>query len=381
MVDEATRERLAGTIRAAALDRTLWPAVLDALHAAMPGVAVHLFGQAEPYSIPLFTLEAGYDPAQIATYDAHYGALNAWAPSFMSNPAGTVLLSRQMCPDDDLERTEFYQDWIRPQEDIVAGGGAVIDHGPDAVLLMGGNIRRRDRDALEDEWMRLCAWALPRIQHAWRVNCRLAEAAIGARAVRGTDADDGPTPGPGAAEGAALLVIGPGGRIRHHDDAARTLLAAGRPLEVDPIGRLRGPPALARLLAAARAGGSASTRFRHHGGPWWAAAERVRDADFGDWPLAPALGLAGEGVVLLLGPERERPDPAARVAARLGLSPSEGAIALLLAEGLTPEEIAASRGASLHTVRDQIKSACGKLGLRRQLDLAVRAAGAAGGGR
>jgi DNA-binding CsgD family transcriptional regulator len=53
-------------------------------------------------------------------------------------------------------------------------------------------------------------------------------------------------------------------------------------------------------------------------------------------------------------------------------------VALALAEGLTPAEIAEARGASLHTVRNQIKAALAKSGARRQSDLValvVRARG------
>lgn len=78
-------------------------------------------------------------------------------------------------------------------------------------------------------------------------------------------------------------------------------------------------------------------------------------------------------LVLVLGPRRRRLDPAGRIAAALGLTPAEAAVALALAEGMTPEEIAERRGASIHTVRDQIENAMGRIGVRRQLDLAVRA--------
>ena len=45
-----------------------------------------------------------------------------------------------------------------------------------------------------------------------------------------------------------------------------------------------------------------------------------------------------------------------------GLTPAECEVALALAQGLTPEAVAAARGASLETVRGQIKFAKGKMG-------------------
>ena len=36
------------------------------------------------------------------------------------------MFSEAMCTREELEPTEFYNDWVRPQEDIVAGGGALL---------------------------------------------------------------------------------------------------------------------------------------------------------------------------------------------------------------------------------------------------------------
>lgn len=58
-----------------------------------------------------------------------------------------------------------------------------------------------------------------------------------------------------------------------------------------------------------------------------------------------------------------------RVAAKLGLSQTEAQIALSLADGQTIAEIAEARRASIHTVRNQVKSALSKTGSRRQAEL------------
>lgn len=69
-------------------------------------------------------------------------------------------------------------------------------------------------------------------------------------------------------------------------------------------------------------------------------------------------------------------DPAARpdidpeiVAEAFGLTPAEAEVAVLLANGLTAEQVAARKFVGLTTVRSQIKSLFAKIGTNRQVDL------------
>jgi len=52
-----------------------------------------------------------------------------------------------------------------------------------------------------------------------------------------------------------------------------------------------------------------------------------------------------------------------------GLSPAEARVAVKLADGRTPSEIAAAMQVSLSTVRTQIAAVRGKLGVRRQVQI------------
>lgn len=54
-----------------------------------------------------------------------------------------------------------------------------------------------------------------------------------------------------------------------------------------------------------------------------------------------------------------------------GITRAEAEVACALADGLTPAEIAETRGASLHTVRNQIKAAMAKCGVHRAAALAA----------
>jgi DNA-binding CsgD family transcriptional regulator len=63
------------------------------------------------------------------------------------------------------------------------------------------------------------------------------------------------------------------------------------------------------------------------------------------------------------------PGDARALAARFGLTLREAEVALALAGGATAGDIARAAGLSVHTVRNQIKAALAKTGMRRQADL------------
>jgi DNA-binding CsgD family transcriptional regulator len=63
---------------------------------------------------------------------------------------------------------------------------------------------------------------------------------------------------------------------------------------------------------------------------------------------------------------------AAILAAAYGLTPAECEVALQLADGKTTAAIAMSRGVAVGTVRAQIKTILGKVGVRKQIELSAR---------
>ncbi|MDN3718714.1 helix-turn-helix transcriptional regulator [Roseibium salinum] len=74
-------------------------------------------------------------------------------------------------------------------------------------------------------------------------------------------------------------------------------------------------------------------------------------------------------ILLAIKPEASLATLQLRLQEVLGLSQAEAETSLMLADGRTPAEIAASRQVSLHTVRNQIKAALAKSGCRRQSEL------------
>ena len=85
-------------------------------------------------------------------------------------------------------------------------------------------------------------------------------------------------------------------------------------------------------------------------------------------PFGILLGSTERCLLVALSGER-RGDGGETVRGRYGLTGGEMNVALHIADGLTPREIAELRDVSIHTVRNQLKSAMSKMDARRQADL------------
>ena len=86
-----------------------------------------------------------------------------------------------------------------------------------------------------------------------------------------------------------------------------------------------------------------------------------RETEYCAWPVA--------ALVVVVDPRSETGIDPCDVAARLGLTPTEGQVAALLAEGKTVREIASERGCKVTTIRTHVQRMFTKLGIKRQVDL------------
>lgn len=351
--------RIHGLIAAAALDPTRWSETLAAIRAGLPGIRAHMFGYDAATGQHLGMLQSGYDPLYIASYNDHYGDLNAWAPGFFAHPGGTVVHSERMCSREAMQATEFYQDWVRPQENIVAGGGALLFRDAQRMFAIGGNIRDRDREPLEHQWLALVAHLLPHLTQAFEVNRALANMSLELYAA-------GQTGGGGS----AVFLVDRRARILYANTPAWMQVERGTIVRQDRVGRLlftdgRATDALAGFLRPSARRSVATIALPGH-------TARLMDVDPAHLrhdPRGCLVGLGEPVLLLVLAAHRHRADAANAAISAAGLTAAEAAIARGLGEGLTVAQLAANREVSVHTVRTQLKAAMAKLGVRRQAEL------------
>ncbi len=215
--------------QSAALDQRRWIWFLEALSRVAGGICVQLLGHDVRSQVPLGHIVYGYDEDFLDTFDSYYGSINAWAPAFGRMEPGHVFTTDQMVSEAELIRTEFYNDWVRPQDDIIGGAGAVLDRSPARTTLIGSNIPRRHRDKLEEPFRDLLEALLPFLQHSMDVSRMLGNQALEKHVLRA-----GQDP-----ETAAIFGLNGNGQIIFSNSRGESLLTAGEVLHADVRARLR----------------------------------------------------------------------------------------------------------------------------------------------
>jgi DNA-binding CsgD family transcriptional regulator len=361
--------RLTTLMFAAALDDQRWPDFMQELSVVSGDINTHMFGVDSAGPITLDIVESGYDPEYVRSYAEYFGSINPWVTGFMAKPVGESVRSQRMCTLEELVKTEFYNDWVLPQEDIAAGGGAVLFKDESRVFVLGGNIRSKDEERLQDRWLTLVELIVPHLQQALEVARALAGRSLAAAALAQA----------GAEPQSAVLIINERRRIIYSNQAADTMLAKGDTVRVAPGRRVafcnaRAAAALSYAMSHSDERGSmlsSSFQTGTRGGKRYTCRVARIDPSGQDMsPLGTFLSLSGRCTLLTLSAARSaEEDKAARLIGLHGLTQSEASVAERLAAGLTLDEIADERAVSIHTVRNQVKSAMSRLGVRRQSDL------------
>lgn len=360
---------LCAAIGAAALEPQRWQDFVELLHRVTGGVIVHAHGHDALTGTTLAIRGAGYDPEHLRSYEQYYANLNPYVPGFMAVGAGRVLSTDEMIRRKDIRRTEFYNDWLRPQENAVAGGGVVLFQESSRAFALGGSIPERYGDRLEAQWLRLLELLTPHLQQAFEINRALAGARIETFAASQT----------GDALNTAVIALSDDGRILYANPLGRRMLETGNVIRADLAGRIafgnlsRGDQ-IARALHAMRDEAISAPMSFILGESGSTTRYACRTIKISPDLLALSRGslLLGDDepcLVLTLTSLREARRAAPTLKRRFGLTQAEAEVALDIAEGCTPRDVAKTRAKSIHTVRAQIKAAMSKMSVRRQADM------------
>lgn len=360
-IDLATLNRLLFRVYEAALDPRKWQDALDAISLAAGNINVHMFGFDHTGDVALGNIWSGYDPDFIASYRAHYGNVSPRARGFASLAPGVISRAGDLAAPDSYLRSEMYNDWVRPQDDMLGGGGGVLLRDNRRMIVFGANIRARAVDRLEDDWLALAGLLMPHLQQAIHLG-----RALGAGLPAGTSA------------ATATLLLTENGALLDANAAAMDLMQRDTILRIGPTGKPTFRDATA--AAALRRGLTAVRQGTPLGGAFPCGREPDGTVHYGRFAhfrpdetsaLQVQLGVPVSTPCLLLTVTRHAADRSIDqvLASQYRLTAAELAIARGIADGLSLAELAAQRRVSIHTVRDQIKAALTKTGTRRQSDL------------
>ena len=360
-------ERILEALHAAVLDDSLWPAAATLIEETIEArgsalVVSEGFGEEAHVHFARFLYRGESHPDRVRAYFDVYHAHDEGVHRLRRLPHGKLVHGPELYTEVELKTSPAYNEGLQLLGN--RNGLAVRFDGPDGLRIIW-----ESADPVGDGWettqLRLVERLLPHVHRSVLTRQALAAA---------------------EALGSGLEGLLDNGRIGvvQLDRGGRVLAANGRALEILRLGdglvdregtldarlpadrsRLRRlvARALPDLWGEAPVGGSMTVQRSSGRSRLALHVNPVGDArrDFGGRRVA--------ALVLVVDPAHRPRIDARRVTVTLGLTPSEGRMAALLAEGLTVREIAAAADWSQDYVRWLTKQAYRKLGLQGQVGL------------
>lgn len=357
-----------------ALDPSRWAAVLSELADLYDGKAV-LFMQDLARGDSNLAEFSRFEPSFLESYVTYYGARSPWTDGLARLPAGTVVTEAMLAAPDVLERTEFYNDWLRPQGFYSAIGIILEKTGTVATnLAINRSARRGPITEQEASFLSVLA---PHIRRAVRMHRQLTAARF-ERDVTLAALED---------LAIGVIITDRDGRTIFINRGADRLLCSGSGLSVQQGRLVADTPAATSLLRATirssagplegllSAPGKRGAAAPHHG------LVRLPLRDGGSLPIlvgplrggysAAPLGFADRPAILFV--RAPKPDgygtDERRLAKLYDLTPAEARLMGALLAGMEPKSYAKEIGVSLNTVKTQLKSLFTKTGQHRQAEL------------
>jgi DNA-binding CsgD family transcriptional regulator len=366
MITKKAYRDVTSQIFAAALDPSAWGTALGSVARLIPGAKLHIFAHDIEARRNLGLINSGHEDVWIKRYIDHYAALNPY-PQFADEfRYGEVRTLESTLPHEEIRDTEYYNDWIKPQGDLITGTGMVLSNEPASLCVVGTLQPRRHADRLDALAMSVMKELSPIFLQAWRL--------CGTTAARAFDRGEVIE----EISGEIVLAVDASHRLIHANGAAEQALQKGDWVTVDANGRVRlsEPEADMQLAFMLRA----IDRDEAVSPAWRLLRDRDRMANVDLLPMSPdgiadtaaamRLGLFRPAVMICIAPQKKRARPSWDE--EYGLTEAETAVARYLALGHSLEDIAELREVSLHTIRNQIKSAMSKCGVSRQSQLVAR---------
>ena len=203
-----------------------WQSWLDQLSTQLPNGKATLLYHDLAGKDGALSLCANIDPVFSVQYNEHFVRKNPWQAKASTRPLGIGVRAEQMFPPDELARTGFYWDWLRPQGVCTAVGLTI--YREDARNFILSVLSASVEDAEAERARALLGGLSPHLRRIfahYRGDGRIASA----------------PPMVGAATealGVACVAVGLGRRIRWTNAAGRDVLSKGDPFGADRLGRM-----------------------------------------------------------------------------------------------------------------------------------------------
>jgi DNA-binding CsgD family transcriptional regulator len=307
-------------------------------------------------------------PEYLRLYDEYYHTKNIWVlKSGQLLTPGRVVMSHEVCPDSEVLRSEYYADFLKPQDIFHNIGATILCDGSMAALMTV--LRPYSGGHFDEEQVRLVQVLMPHLQRALQIHQRLRLAEFRCDAA-GEALNRMPV---------GIFVINSSWLSQPLNTAAERIAAEGDGIRIEH-GRLAASRAseqlaLRSLIADAMSLDNNTTHVK--GGMLLVSRHPFRcPLEVLVTPLCSGYGIFGKRrravLIVVVDPERE-PNISEEVLRRTWhLSHAEAAVAKLLSSGKDIKEIADELHISLNTARTHLKRVLSKTGSRRQAEAVLR---------
>lgn len=346
----------------ASLDPHAWLPLLNALNSRLSGSCsvLHLQrpGQGRRGDV---MAAVGVEKARQQDYEDYYGARNVWVIRGRDKLIeGAVLRGETVCPNADLERSEYYNDYLKQLGFYYALAAVPAANARTSLIVT--TFRSRRCGTFSPEAVSLQRLLIPHLQRAAQIHGRLAQAEFHERAFRDV-LESLPT---------GVVLLDPSHHVLFANRVARSIAnqADGFILtEEGPAGAAPGETVRLRgLIASATAANDSLTAGGGLIKLQRPSARRAYEVLVAPLGSNPAVERSQDGVAVLFisDPEDDQPADLTLLQRSYGLTPSEARFANALLRGHSLTEIASSLGVTMHTARWTVKQVLSKTETRSQ---------------
>ena len=360
---DAKANRIIDTALAALVGEAQWQALPDSISAAVPDARTTFFLHDADHGRGNFALTSGFSVGETRVYDEVYSRVNPWMPAAARRTVGVGVVADQMLQREQLVRTPFHADFLKPMG-CESAVGVTIERMQGRMSLLSLLLPDIDPDLNVPHARLLTNIAVPlrRIMHLQRQT--LVEGAIMRATSSALDLSN-----------LGTIILGEDFSVRMASTLARQLAEDGRGFEFGVDGKFRFADAVCAEALAALLHWQPGPKRSYcdvlvHG----TLATRIIMVRMAT--DLQTLYLNGPTVVIILqalthanNDHKADPDMLFALQRLFNLTKGETDILELLAAGAKAEEIARIRAVSRETVKAQLASLYDKTGMRRQTDL------------
>jgi len=125
----------------AACGEISWSQALDRYADRFPSLKFALCGYEGRLDGATVVAHSNYDRSYLRSYETYYYQCNPWADLLLvAPPAPNVSWAHDWVPFEGLKDTEFYNDFIRPQDDVATGFASTLFRDKDRFMVLAANV-------------------------------------------------------------------------------------------------------------------------------------------------------------------------------------------------------------------------------------------------